>query len=393
MAIFTKFFKTTFAAGASVLLLTGLVMNGHAGQINDPGSEEAQTQIGGYGEAILSDEPGGPNANIKFQRFVIYLNHNFNNWISFRSELEFEHGSELALEQAYLDLNVDRRLIVRTGLIIIPLSVINQFHEPSTFNTVDRPSLDRTLVPSTWREFGAGITGSFNNGLKYQVYVTAGLNSQKFSAKNFIRKGRQGAGALENGAGEGDGQAAIQEAAVVARLDYITPVSGLQLGAAVYRGGTDNRDDGLELNAPVTIVTVNGQYQWGQLELKGQFAWDKIENAERINAANGLSGSNGVAEKAYGVYFTASYNILANFAPETEQSLEPFLFWERVNNHATVPTGTVKNNAYNFNDIRGGIAYRPAYNVIFKLAYSWQKTQEENAKWVPAFRMGIGYNF
>ena len=58
------------------------------------------------------------------------------------------------------------------------MGIVNEYHEPTTFNGVERPNLDSKIVPTTWRELGAGFTGKFSDySLKYQLYLTNGFLS------------------------------------------------------------------------------------------------------------------------------------------------------------------------------------------------------------------------
>src|SRR5581483_1088929 len=112
---------------------------------------QERTTVGGYGEIHYTDATG-PNtpAEINLKRFVVYLAHSFTDQLVFRSELEVEDakieggqaGGEVALEQAYLDYRVRDWLTVRTGLVLPPVGIINETHEPPTFNGVDRPGFD-----------------------------------------------------------------------------------------------------------------------------------------------------------------------------------------------------------------------------------------------------------
>ena len=51
-------------------------------------------------------------------------------------------------------------LNLRGGLMLIPMGIVNEYHEPTTFNGVERPSLDSKIVPTTWREMGIGVSGA-----------------------------------------------------------------------------------------------------------------------------------------------------------------------------------------------------------------------------------------
>ena len=46
--------------------------------------------------------------------------------------------------------------------MLVPMGIVNEYHEPTTFNGVERPSMDKSIVPTTWREIGAGVTGKFD---------------------------------------------------------------------------------------------------------------------------------------------------------------------------------------------------------------------------------------
>lgn len=355
--------------------------------------EEGKTVVGGYGEMVLTDKSGKTPANMEFLRFVLYMDHYFNNWISFKSELEYEHGAELTLEQAYLELAVKQNLAIRTGLVLVPTSQINLYHEPAYFFTVSRPKVEKYITPTTWREFGIGMVAHWSNGLSLETYMLAGLNSEKFSGINSIRKGRQGAGALENGEEEGEFKANLNQPAFATRVDYYTPISGLNLGAAIYFGGADNRNDGRKTNSKVTIFSLNADYQIQSLRFVGTFAMNRVSHADAVNIANGLSIENGVGEKAIGYNLLIAYDLMPLVAEESIQQLISFFFVEKYNTHASVPAGYVKNNAYNVTRYILGINYKPEYNVVFKVDYTFEKTAINNDATQKYLQVGIGYNF
>ena len=61
-------------------------------------------------------------------------------------------------------------------MILSPIGIINSYHEPVTFNGVERPNVDKYIIPTTWREIGFGFHGtSLNLNLNYQLYIINGL--------------------------------------------------------------------------------------------------------------------------------------------------------------------------------------------------------------------------
>src|SRR2546428_13473487 len=102
-------------------------------------------------------------------------------------------GGEVSLEQAYLDYRLADWITLRTGLVLPPVGIINETHEPPTFNGVDRPGFDHDGIPTTWREIGVGAGGTVPGGseLAYRGYLVNGLRADGLSAAEGIREGRQ----------------------------------------------------------------------------------------------------------------------------------------------------------------------------------------------------------
>ena len=104
------------------------------------------------------------DATLDFHRFVLLFTHSFSDRVRFVSELEVEHAfvegleeaGELELEQAYIDFLVTRELNFRAGMLLVPVGIINERHEPPVYHGVERPFVDTVIVPSTWFEVGAG---------------------------------------------------------------------------------------------------------------------------------------------------------------------------------------------------------------------------------------------
>src|SRR5262245_37616078 len=143
-----------------------------------PAAAQESTTIGGYGEVHYTN-PSGRNtpAEINLRRFVIYVAHTFTERLSLRSEVEIEDakieggsaGGEVAIEQLVLDYRLANRITLRSGLLLTPMGIINEMHEPPTFNGVDRPAFDHDVIPTTWRELGVGVVGTvpLGEGLSY----------------------------------------------------------------------------------------------------------------------------------------------------------------------------------------------------------------------------------
>ncbi|MBI1803956.1 MAG: hypothetical protein HYR77_05760 [Ignavibacteria bacterium] len=343
---------------------------------------EAQesTTIGGYGE-LHYNEPDGPvKGKLDFHRFVLYLAHGFNENLSFKSEIEIEHtkleggkGGELAIEQAYLDWHFNTWIGLRAGILLPPVGIINQFHEPPTFNGVERPGVDHDVIPTTWRESGAGIYGSPTEGVNYQLYVVAGLLAAEFNGEQGIYDGKQEAF-----------ESSPTNPSFTGRLDYV-PAPELRLGGSFFIGNTTEGDSAAG-SGTLSLISGDIQYSYQQLSLRAEGAFESISDAQKINAVFG----NGVADQIYGLYVEGAYNVMPWLCSETNQTLSPFVRYEKYNTQAKV-TGFAANPAYDRNDITIGATYKPTFNTAFKIDYQFfNNAADLNTK---QLNLGIGYNF
>src|SRR6185436_17092417 len=135
---------------------------------------------------------------LDFHRFVLIVNHSFTPRIRFVAELELEHAfiegleesGELELEQAYVDFLLTRSFNIRAGMLLVPMAIINERHEPPVYMGVERPFVDTVIIPTTWFETGAGIHGEVGRGWRYRAFVTAPLNAAEFTAEEGLAEGK-----------------------------------------------------------------------------------------------------------------------------------------------------------------------------------------------------------
>jgi hypothetical protein len=126
------------------------------------GNYASAVTIGAYGE-MLYNQPEGDNGELDVQRLVLLLGYRFNDRTQFVTEIEMEHVEEIFVEQAFVNYNVGNNVNLRGGLMLVPMGIINEFHEPTTFNGTERPAMDNVIVPTTWRELGIGVNGRFDD--------------------------------------------------------------------------------------------------------------------------------------------------------------------------------------------------------------------------------------
>ena len=163
----------------------------------------SKSTLGGYGEFSFSKYPGSDSA-FDARRFVLFLYSPITDRISLATELEWEHGGtpvrregqlalgEALLEFAVIDVKLWEWLTLRAGLVLIPLGRLNVNHDAPSLEFTDRPLMHQFVIPTTWWEAGAGLTGRVGLGpwlFSYELYAVNGLTSA-ISEANGLRLAR-----------------------------------------------------------------------------------------------------------------------------------------------------------------------------------------------------------
>ena len=342
--------------------------------------------VAGYGEMLYEnfaseDERGRPTASgaqWDFLRAIIYAGYRFSDKFVFNSEIELEHANEVSVEFAYVDYLASEHLSVRAGMLLMPLGLVNEFHEPTVFLGARRPVTEQRIIPTTWRENGAGVHGSA--GLfSYRAYVVNGLNGLKFSSSG-IRGGRQ----------KGS-KAKASDLAFAGRVD-VTPTPGVFVGAGLYTGGSGQGQvvsDGDAVRIGTTIAEVHGQAQIRGFDVRGLYARAAIDDTAALNAQLGLTGSNGVAQTMDGGYLQVGYNVLSQVV--TDAAVTPYYRFEQVDTQAAMPVGFVRDPATDVSFNTLGVEFKPIVSIVVKADYQWTSTAAENGR--NQFNVALGYAF
>ena len=330
-------------------------------------------QIGGYGQ-IDFNLPSGDgaihkNGKLDVHRLITFFGYNFNERASFVSELEFEHVKEVYVEQAFLDYKIKDNLSVNAGLMLIPMGIQNLYHEPPTFNGVERTNVDKYIVPTTWREIGIGLNGrSIENSLNYQLMMVNGFNGYDgagvFSGESGLRSGRQ------KGA-----ESYITFPDFAGRISYYGH-PGLNLGLSGYVGNSESKAyDGLNLEDDVAVASadstiigiqmigIDARHQHNDLQLRGQYIIANLSNTDQYNSFT----EKDLGSKMTGYYAELGYNLLAS--QSTTNELIGFARYENYDTHAEVEAGTTLEEAYNRTEITLGIGFKVAAGAMFKADY------------------------
>ena len=349
------------------------------------------TNITGYGEVGYSKFRQSSNATADLQRFVFGFNHRFDERLSFHSEIEVEHAvvssadnGEAAIEQAWLNYKVSDAANVKGGLFLIPLGILNETHEPPTYYGVMRNQVETRIIPTTWRELGAGVHGVVSEGLMYDVGITTNFDSGKLDERTTgIRSAHQ----------EGQ-EAKARNLAVYGALNYRRP--GLLVGGGVFTGNTGQNgasNSALQgVSARLTLWDVHTQYRIGRLELQALYAGGTLGDADKVTtailaAAPTPADAFAAPETLKGGYVQAAYHVYkrGNF------DIAPFVRYERVDiKQQEDPANGLLQDPNNIERIKTfGVNFWVHPQVVLKADIQRYKTDKSQDR----FDLGLGFMF
>lgn len=352
---------------------------------------EQGLSIGGYGEMVFESyaskreggEPTGFGDVFDFLRAIVYVGYKFDDRWVFNSEIEFEHAStsksgSASVEFAYVDYLWKPQLNFRTGILLLPMGWLNELHEPTLFPSAERPYVEQVLIPSTWRENGAGIFGDVGP-FSYRSYVVNGLKGAGFTS-NGLRGGRQ------KGA-----QAQAEDFAWTGRLDY-TAKPGLIVGVSAYIGNSGQGlldPSGNTIDARTEILDFHFDWSRRGFRFRGLWTQADIGDATRLNAALGITGSDSIGERLQGHYVEVAYDVLARRGGRA--SLSPFVRVESIDTQVRVPAGFGKNPIFDREILTWGAAFQPIDPLVFKIGY--QDWTNPGGTGFDEWNLAMGYLF
>ena len=335
--------------------------------------------IGGYGEITYNDPDSGVS-EIDVQRLVMLFAYKFDDRVSFITEIEFEHVKEVYVEQAFLNYGVSDNFNLRGGLMLVPMGIVNEYHEPTTYNGVERPSLNNKLVPTTWREMGLGVYGRINSAsIRYQAYVMNGFISYngeyKLKGTNGLRSGRQ-KGAESVGS----------NANFASRIDYYG-LLGLKLGLSFYNGKTQTTDKNIiGSQVGLSMFGFDARYVKNRFSARSEYISASLSDTDKYNLASGKD----LGSKMSGYYIEGAFNLLPSSA---KQKLDAFVRYEDFDTHAEVAGNLTKNDLFHRKETTFGFSYHLADGAVFKMDWQSKGTAVLDSESKGQFNMGIGVFF
>lgn len=349
-------------------------------------SSENNLTLGAYGE-LTYNQPEGKNGELDVQRLVLLLAYRFNDEVQFISEIEIEHVEEIFVEQAFVNYAIGNNVSLRGGLMLVPMGIINEYHEPTTFNGTERPAVDNKIVPTTWRELGVGVNARFTDAsLSFQAYIFNGFKSTEPDGEEII-------GLLEGNSGLRGGRqkgikSTIDSPTFSTKIDFYG-ILGLRLGLSGYFGKTQAEDSIENIEGAIigiTMVGFDARYKYKRFEARGEFIYTSLRDTDSYNDLTGKD----LGSALMGYYIEGGYNV---FPLSAEQRLIAFIRYEQYDTHAETEYNIVKDDSFNRTDITMGLSYHIVDGVVIKGDYQFKDNEMSGSDVNNQLNFGIGVWF
>ena len=327
--------------------------------------------------------------------------------------IEATNGSEIALEQVWLQYDVYDWLRMRIGGVLVPVGRFNINHDDNRWDLPRRPLVDRgsSVLPSTaaWDELGVGFNGDLEltDSLlaNYQFFVVNGV-SLDFEHEQIVET-RVGDTTLN------ETEVKVQPSTGTFNLDNkdgkavtgrfaLSPQLGSEIATSFYWGRYT--PDFLP-NENVYSLSVDGLYTWGPFAIEAEYVFthfggitnvakgfaEKAINSESVNESPQLENEvefelAGLAKDKQGYWIEARYSFWPQFLNRTPLGsyfddprliavFRPEQVWfhdlvSEIDYSNSVLTGIESESTY-LNRLTWGLAYRPVPSVVFQLAFEW----------------------
>lgn len=350
----------------------------------------SSTTLWGYGELNYSRPTNDPaSAQADLRRAVLGFGHAFSENTRVLGELEWEHAiasagdeGEAAVEQLFIEHQLRPMLGVRAGLMLIPLGLLNEHHEPGNYYGVERNFVETAIIPSTWREGGISLFGSTASGLSWQAGVTTGFDLNKWDASS--QEGRESPlGSIHQELQ----LARAHDPSLFASANWVG-LPGLTVGAGVFTGKIGQGQVSFTVADPrLTLGEAHIRWQPGPFDVAALYARGTISDTGALNLTL-VGDPTPVPESFWGGYIQAAWRIWQR----GDSALAPFLRYAEYNtaaSYAAIPPGLGVAPSPTERVFTSGTNYWLTDGVVFKIDYQHFHLDSSRNR----IDLGMGYQF
>lgn len=357
-------------------------------------TSDGGTTLWGYGELNYNHPTAeASTAQADLRRAVLGFSHAFDESTHVYGEIEWEHAvasaddaGETEIEQLYVEHAFAGDSGVRAGLMLVPLGMLNEHHEPTNYYGVERNFVETAIIPSTWREGGVALYGSSENGFNWNVGVVTSPDLSKWDPAS--DEGRESPlGSIHQELQ----LAKAHDASLFAALSW-QGVPGLDVGAGLFTGKVgQGTPDFPAQDSRLFLGEAHVRWQPGPFDLSALYARGTLSDTQTLNLTF-LGQPTPVPSAFWGSYVQGAWRALE----WGRSSVLPFLRYEAFNTGASYvaqPPGFGTAALPTERVWTAGANYYLNPNVVFKIDYQRFNNDDPVLGYGNRFDLGIGYQF
>ncbi len=312
-----------------------------------------------------------------------YFGYKFTDRIIFNSDFQFEfihdgvhHSLFEANIEAMIDFLIHPKFNLRVGNYPLPIGYVNINEEPIAFYTVNRPEVERLIIPSQWVEPGVMFYGNLSEHWEYSLGITKGLDAQEFRESTWARDGRfMGFDRPANGAFNG-------------QIKY-DKENELAFALSGYTGTAGHHN--AQMNPRLNLVSSYLEWTLGQWQFFTLLTRGSLSQTEQLYQVSGqVMGS-----QVKGHYSEIRYDINPHTSLNPDWKIPLFIRYERLDTHGQIDPALMNltTERQDLEIITLGVNIRPKRNLVFKGNFQFRKNHHPNTTLGQANQLEIGFGF
>ena len=324
------------------------------------------------------------------QRFVTYAAYKPKDWLVIYAEIFAEFVNDGTneseweyLPEFFLDFLISKEFNVRVGTHQPQIGYINNNDEPIMFYSVNRPEVERLIIPSQWIDLGLMTYGNIGNDLKWSLSAYQGLDANNLNGATWIRGGREDALRFN-----------LSNMLINSSLKF-TGIKNTEIGLnGLYTklGSEETLSDQFgnerKVDASTYLLSSYVRHEIGDWSFMGLASYGETRGTRDLFELTSQNNQNGeiLGNKVFGYYAEVGYDILPvlglnkrkakgksdNFLIKAnEMKLPVFVRYERLDTHAGV--SNIFNNSdllrSDLNVVTIGANFNPRRSIVIKANY------------------------
>jgi len=346
-------------------------------------------------------------------RFVSYLAYKPKPWLVLYGELFFEYFRDEGLEsdtelfvEVFADFLLDPRFNVRVGTHQVQIGYVNNHDEPIQFFSVNRPDVERIIIPSQWIDLGIMTYGNIGDDWSWSMSAYQGLNSRNYNGGTWIRRGR-----------DDELRFNFKSVLLNSQISYSGFNNTLINLSGIYTDAGNNQEimtSGVTENivAPTYLLSSFARNEWENFTFMLLGTYGRMNNTDgiyRLTASEQPELGQVLGKEVFGYYLEVGYDLMPFFRKRDfltgqptfyyqpqEVMLPIFVRYEHLNTHASVHPDLADLRRFH-SDLRVltvGANFNPRRNVVLKSNYQFRwNRQPLSTGEIEGNRFEFGFGF